>query len=299
MANPDVSALASSFVEFGGQIFGKKVLGWDLRNYGIQVRTNVKAPQALTKLSAVGGPRPYSAADHTSGNGVKFTDRVLTAYQSKWDSDFDPEEFRNTYLANAREGQAPFYEEAMGQLSKEYLAKIYSDVLYSGVRNGAGTAVADIADGWGTIIAAEITATTVTPVATGASTTANAVTKMEQLAQAAPLWMQEGGFVIYCSYASLWKYTAHYRTLNGFQLQKATTGDYPLDNMKAVIRPVAFMGTSARLIATVPNNLVIGTDIEQIQIASSVRRNIIETRPMMPIGCQIQDLDAIVVNDQA
>jgi len=43
----------------------------------------------------------------------------------------------------------------MGQLSKEYLAKIYSSVLYSGVRNESGTAVADIADGWGTIIAAE------------------------------------------------------------------------------------------------------------------------------------------------
>jgi len=301
MANPDVSAIASSFVEFGGDIFSKKVVNWKLRELGIQVRTNVNAPQPLTKLSAVGGPRPYATGDNTSGNGVKYTDRVLTAYQSKWDHDFDPEEFRNTYLATMALEGVGFAQAANEQIAKEYLAAIMNDVLLLGVRNGAGTTAAAIADGWGTIIAAEITATNITPVATGALTTANAVTKVEEMVAAFPTWMREyeTPIIMYCSYATMDKYVAHYRTLNGFKLDTSVKGDYALDGKNAILRPASFMKTSGRIIATVQNNLVFGTNIEQIQVAASVRRNVIESRPMMPVGCQIQDLDALVVNDQA
>jgi hypothetical protein len=127
MANPDLSAIATSFVERGGPIFAKRVLNWQLRKQGVQVRTNVKTPQAMTKLSAVGGPRPYRAVDDIAGNGVKFTDRTLTVYNSKWDYDFDPEEFRNTYLAN--DPQVPFAQAAAEQVAKEYLAGIQTSTL--------------------------------------------------------------------------------------------------------------------------------------------------------------------------
>jgi hypothetical protein len=301
MANPDVSAIASSFVEFGGEIFSKQVVNWKLRELGVQVRTNVKAPQPLVKLSGVGGPRPYATGDNASGNGVKYTDRVLTAYQSKWDHDFDPEEFRNTYLAAMALDGMSFAEAANQQIAKEYLASIINNVLLTGVRNGSGTTAAAIADGWGTIIAAEITATNITPVATGALSTSNAVTKVEEMVSAFPTWMREYDTPIigFCSYATMDKYVAHYRTLNGFKLDVSDKGDYKLDGKNAILRPAAFMKTSGRIIFTPKDNLVFGTDIEQIQVAASVRRNVIESRPMMPVGCQIQDLDALVVNDQA
>lgn len=297
MANPDLSALTTSFVELGGPIFGKAVLSWDLRKQGIQVRTNVNKPQAMTKLSAVGGPRPYAAADATSGNGVAFTDRVLTAYQSKWDYDFDPEEARNTYLADSPE--ATFAEYANQQVAKEYLDQIIRNTLWLGVRNGAGTTEADICDGWGTIIAALITATTITPIATGAMTNSNAVELFEQMVTEAPLVLREKDGIIYCSYASFDKYVKNYRDINGFGLNQSATGDYKLDNRNVIIRPVSFLGTSGRLVYTVANNLVFGTDTEQIAVAASMRRNIIEVRNLMPAGCQIQDLDVLAVNDQA
>jgi hypothetical protein len=82
-------------------------------------------------------------------------------------------------------------------------------------------------------------------------------------------------------------------------LKRTPEGDYKLDNINGIIRPVGWMNSSARLIATVENNLVFGTDIENVQVAASVRRNIIEARPMMAAGTQIQDLAAIFVNDQA
>ncbi len=300
MASPDIQITNDVFLKFGGSIFGKKVVTWDLRNQGVQVRTNVRTPQALTKLSAKGNPQPYSAADSTSGNGPKYTDRVLTAYQSKWDYDFDPEEFRNTYLADPN-NETPFAQAAIEQVAKEYLAYIDSDVLYTGVRDANGTDAADITNGWGTLIAAAVIAGDLVEVATGALTNANAVTKVEQLVNDAsfPLWMKKEGFIIYCSHATKAKYTQHYRTLNGFGFKANEVGDYPLDNENGVLRPVTWMGTSGRLIATVKDNLVFGTDLEQVDIASSMRRNILEVRQMMPVGCEIQDLEAMVINDQA
>lgn len=295
MATPDVSALATSFVG-GANVFRQNLLNWNLRNQGIQVRTNVNTPQAMTKLSAVGGPRPYRTQDDFT-TGATFTDRILTAYQGKWDHQFDPENFRNDYLATLPD--MPFEQAAIDQVAKTYLDKVIKNTLYLGVRNAGGTAAVDLCDGWGTIIAAAITATTLTPVVTGAIAPTDAVTKVETLAEGVPTWMREMGFMIYSSYNLFDKYKKHYRTLNGFGFEKSATGEYMLDGINAKLMPVSWMGTSQRLIATVPGNLVFGTDIEQITLHATPHLNILNIRQMMPVGCQIQDLEAIVVNDQA
>jgi hypothetical protein len=300
MALTDLQITANSFLEMGGPVFGKKVLSWNIRNRGLQVRTNVKVPQAMTKLSAKGTPRPYSSGDNTAGNGVKFTDRVLTAVQSKWDFDFDPEDFRNTYLAKA--DGAPFVEAANNQVADEYLNYLLTSTLYFGVKNAAGTTPADICDGFGTVIAAEITAVNLVPVVTGAITTANAVDKVEMVAEAVPAWMREEGkpaYFIHCSFNVLDKYKKHYRATYGYHFKPDETGGYKLDGINAYLVPQAFMGSSQRLIATIDGNLVVGTDIERVEVHATLRRNIIEVRQMMPLGVQIQDLDAIIVNDQA
>lgn len=295
MAAPSLTALETAFVG-GADVFRKNVLSWKLREQGIQVRTNVNAPQALAKLSAVGNPRPYATAD-AFGTGPDFSDRTLTAYQTKWDYEFDPENFRNTYLATLPD--MPFEQAAIDQVSKTYLDTILRLSLYLGVRNGAGTAAVDICDGWGTIIAAEITATNLTPITTGAITTANAVTQVELVADGVATWMKEMGFLIYCSYDIFQKFCAHYRTLNGFQYQRDVTGDYRIDGRNAFLRPVAWMGTSQRLIATLPNNLVFGTDLERVATHPTPHLNILQIRHMMPAGCQIADLEALYVNNVA
>lgn len=300
MANPNLAALtANKFVEAGPELLSKKVMNWNLKELGVEVRTNVSAPQALPKIGAEGEPRPYAAADHTNGNGVAITDRILTAYLSKWDYDFDPEEFRNTYLANLAKMKGNFVSEAAAQIAKEYLDKIYRNTLYLGVRNGTGTTAAAICDGWGTIIAAEITAENLTAVATGALSSSNAVTKVEQHYDAFPAWMKEVDAIIYCSRNNFSNYARHYRTLNGFKADIVSTNDIRIDNTNTILRAAGFMGTSGRLIGTVAGNLVFGTDVESVKVAASVRRNIVEARPMMNVGCQIKDLAAIVVNDQA
>jgi len=295
MATPNLAGLTAAFVG-GASIFRRKVLEWNIRQAGVQVRTNVKTPQALTKLSAEGGPRPYRTQDDFT-TGPKFTDRTLTVYMSKWDFDFDPENFRNTYLAMLPD--MPFEQACVDQVAKEYLDQVMRLTLYPGVRNAGGTTASDLWSGWGKIIADEITATNLTPVVTGAITAANAVTKVELVADAVPIWMMEQGYKIYCSYDVFKKYAAHYRTLNGFQFQKDAVGSYKLDNRNASLVPVSFWNASQRLAATPDNNFVFGTDLDGIEIHPTPHLNILQIRLMMAGGAQIQDLEALIVNDQA
>ena len=300
MSSPDISQLtANKFVELGGQVFGKKVMEWNLRELGVEVRVNVKAPQALTKLSATGGPRPYSAGDNTDGNGVAFSDRVLTAFLSKWDHDFDPEKFRNTYLAKAANDDTPFYMAATQQLAKEYLEKIYSNTLYLGVRDANGDAAVDICDGWGTILAALILANDIDPVATGAITAANAVEKIDLQFDSASDYLKKQEGLMYCSRTIFRHYAKRYRELYNQRADLVSDNQIRIDNTKTLLTVADFMGNSGRLIHTLPGNLVFGTDVESIKVAATVRRNIIEARPMMSAGCEFQDLDVLSTNDVA
>jgi hypothetical protein len=294
MATYTTSALTAAFVE-GASVFGKQVLDWNIRNAGIEVRTNVKAPQALTKLTADGAPRPYRIADDF--NGATFTDRILTVYMGKYDMQLDAEDLRNKYLATLPE--FPFEQFAVQQAAKQYLDAVTSSTLGLGVYNAAGTGAVDLFTGWLSIIAAEITATTIAPVVTGAITSANAVTKVEQVADAAPTLVKAQGFRVLCSYDVLSKYRIHYRTLNGFGFNKNERGGYQLDGVNGVLEPQAWMGTSQRLILTVDNNLVFGTDIEGISMHPTPYLNYLKTRLMMAGGCQIKDLAVLTVNDQA
>lgn len=296
MATFDISALTSAFVG-GADVFKKSLLAWDIRSVGVQVRTNVNTPQAMAKFSTDGQPRPYRAQDDF--NGSTFTNRILTAYQSKYDQQIDSEELRNTYLADLPE--MPFEQYALNQGADQFLDAIMRNTLWTGVRNAAGVNAAAICDGWGTIIAAEIVATTIVPVATGAITNANAVTQVELVADAVDVAMKANGFKILCSFNVLEKYRKHYRTLNAFGFNKNEKGMYQLDGINATLVPCSFMGSSQRLVATYDSNLVFGTDTEKLSNYPTPHLNLMQNRILFPAGCQIRDIGAEVfkVNDQA
>lgn len=297
MATYDISALTSAFVG-GAEVFKKFVLQWDLRNLGIQIRTNVNTPQAMAKLDADGEPRPYRAADDY--NGATFTDRVLTAYQSKYDLQLDVEELRNTYLADLPE--MPFEQYVLQQAIMKFMSKLQSDTVWLGVRNAGGAAAVDIIDGWGTILAADIISgdfPAANVIATNLISAANAVTEVEKVADAVDPEMKSSGFRILCSYNTLQFYRTHYRTLNGFGFNKTEKGQYQLDGSNAVLQPAKFLGTSGRLIATMDNNMVLGTDTERVSVHATPHLNLFQARIMFPIGCQWRDYDRVYVNDHA
>lgn len=296
---PDLSAISTSFNEFGGKIFRKNVTQWNLANQGIIVFKNVNTPIVLPRASATSGVRPYRSQDDTNA-AVTVDDRMLTVYQSKWDYDIDIETKRNTYLAKWNPGMAQFAPWINQVVAEEYLASLNDNTTYLGVRNGAGTTAAAVADGWGTIIANEITATKITPVTTTAITTAAlAGSEIPKVTAATPIWMKEKGYRVFCSYTVFKLYADYYASTYGFQFNPDATGRYRLNNVNAFLQATSWMGTSQRLIATIDDNLAIGTDGDRIQVASSIRRNVVEARSMMPIGYQIADLDAMVVNSNA
>jgi len=293
---PDLSKLTTAFVQWGGKILRKHVLAMNLKS-GITPYKNVKVPQAMTKLSALGGPRPYRDQDDVEGNGAEFTDRVLNVYQSKWDFNVDPERYRGKYLAS--DSKAPFYEYILDQVGTEYMSAIGNVTVGKGKRNANGTAAIDIADGWITVLAAECAKANPQLIAKaiGVINSTNAVAKVEAFATAQLAWWREKGFVIKCSWATFDAYKANYRALYGFSFEKSESGAYKLDGMDNVIlEPVSWI-TNDGLLGVVYDALAFGTDGDRITVAASMRRNIIEVRLLMPVGCEIEDIECVSVSD--
>lgn len=294
----DVSALATSLVKNGPAVMMSMVNKWDPgADFGIL--KNVQIPMALPKLSTAGTPRPYRAAKDTSGNDAVFTDRVLTVNQSKWDFNFDPETYRNTYLAAAGTQFDPknmqFWRYLAMKIMEDYLAQLNDSALYAGVYDSGGTGIADVMDGLVEIL----TNAGLTPVATGTFDETDAVTKVEQVAEAVPAWMRQGGFKIICSYTAADYYKKHYRTLNGYGFDQGT-GTIKLDKMNATLEPRSYMGTSLGLIVLPAKRqaIYIGTDGDSIKVHATPTLNTIDLRFMMPIGMQLADKAAVVINDQ-
>ena len=295
----DVSALATTLIKFGPAVIMKRINEWK-PNEDFQIAKNVKMPLALPKLSSAGEPRPYRTQQDTSGNGVTFTDRTLTVNQSKWDHTFDPETYRNTYLAEAGSQFDPnnlqFWQYLSNKLVDDYLAKVNDNAILDGVYNASGTATVDLLDG----LVETLTNMSLTPVVTGAITAANAVTKVELVAAAIPAWMRSAGFKIICSWTVFDFYKTHYRTLNPFGFDMRAAKSFPLDGYNATLEPRSYMGTSLGLIAvpTDKKNLWLGTDGESVAIHATPKLNTIDLRLMLPIGLQVADADAVVINDQ-
>lgn len=306
----DIASITSAFVQFGGEVIQKKLSKWDSVKQDFFIHRNLTQPKALTKIQALGNPRPYRTQDDFSGNDPKFSDRTLTAYQTKWDFQLDFEDLRNTYLSEVKGGLNPkttsLTDYILSHFADSYLDKVNLQTIGLGVRNGSGTTAADFCNGIRTMIATEISGGGLTPIATGVIASTDAVTKVETFCDGLPAWLREMGFKIICSYGLFDKYKKHYRTLNAFGFQPNAIGKYQLDGLMGTLEPRAWMGTSSRLIA-VPNLPVssydtvlhMGTNDNAIQVFATPHLNIIQIRMLMPIGLQISDLDAIFVNDQA
>lgn len=296
-ATPDLSALTTDFVKFGGKVFMKNVNALNLEGQGILVMKNLSQPEVLPKLSAVGNPRPYRADDDTSGNGVAFTDRTLTVRQSKWDFLYDPKKYFNTYLSKG--AADPYYQYSLDVIFAAYMAALNDSALGTGVYNGSGSTAAAICNGFLTIIAAEISGGDITPVVTGAVTSANAVEKVDLLIASFPEWMVQKGGKVLCSRTVFNYYVQRYRSLYNYQFKANADGEYMIDNYPAwSLKVASWMGSSNRLIATIADNLTVGFGADS-QVAATPSFNLIEVRTMIDIGCEIADLGALKVNDQA
>jgi hypothetical protein len=189
------------------------------------------------------------------------------------------------------------------EVIKTIAKDINDQAAYLGVYNAAGTTSVDMATGFGTIIAAEVTGGAITPVVTGAITTTNAVSKLELMNKAMPVAYRKAGYTQYVSYDVFDKYQEDYRERYSKYQEANVDGFYYLDgtSRKVKILPVTWMGTSQRIIATPKENLLMGTDmlsdlqkINTIPAMYTLGAGIVFT-----VGFEIRDLAAMRVNDVA
>ena len=296
--SPDVSAITSAFVQFGGDVLRKHVNMLEIAGDNFyKFYRNLQAPVVLTRLASAGNIRPYAKAAATNGNEPTFTDRTLTAHAGKWDFDIDFEEFRNTYLASGED--KPFYQVMLDKYGEDFWAQVNDSVAGNGVRNAGGSAAADVTNGWLTHLQTAIDDTDITEVTTGA-VSANGVDAILDMIGELPVWMRNTkGASILMSYDSFDAFTADYRATYGYTFQPRAVNEYVMDNTNIRLKACSWMGNSGRLIATVPGTLAWGTDGKGLKMYATETRNIIEVRALGAVGFQIADLDAIKVSDVA
>lgn len=162
-----------------------------------------------------------------------------------------------------------------------------------------------ISDGWGTIIANEITATNITPVVTGAVSNTNAVAKVELIVADMSTALYKKGGTVNLSPTDFKYYQQNLRTTYGYTAT-AGMGDgkhYVFGTgSKWEVVEAPWLGDSRRIIASTDKNLAFGTWLE------SDMNNIGNSVPTLhgakhvvnwAQGAEIGDLEAIKVSDQA
>jgi hypothetical protein len=162
-----------------------------------------------------------------------------------------------------------------------------------------------ISEGWGTIIAAEITASALPVTTTGAITSSNALDKLELMYNDMTVAHRKKGGIFLLSPDNYRDYVKHEQTVfpnvNDQNMGDGKKFIYGTAK-KWEVKEASWMGESGRVIATQKNNLVFGT-----YMADDANKiaNIVPTLHGYDAivkwlqGCQICDLEALYVNDQA
>lgn len=304
-SSPTITALAA----YGGK-YEKKLFSTLRNNLDLLKDTTVvpgiKNTLNLTKLTVGTGVRSYREQFDAQDTDLNYTPRVLATKLLKRDIQINPLKYRETWMSELMKPgvnpqDLPFaqyvYEQVVKQIASEVNDGAYLAVL------GAGASVADSFDGFAKIIADAILATDLTPVATGAITSVNAVASFESMMKSMPVAYRNNGFDIYTSYANWDLYQEDYREKYGKYIEPNTNGYFFIDSTKRKVKvvPATWLGSSSRLIATPKENILTGVDavgdFDKIHVETEFE--LIKLRLLFAIGSQFRDLAALRVNDQA
>lgn len=305
-------ALQSFVQQYDFNLLQKMFLGFHSAPF-LTAHEGIKGKKVLTEL-LTNGPlvRRYKSAFQPVQDAFEFKPRTLEVYPAKIDLQIFPQEFESSYLGMARSKgfnnlDNPF-ESHMLQGVLMQLGEEQEKAIWQGDQAAvpADTDTLDMMfDGFLKIIADALTATEITAVNTGSLTLADMVEQTESVYNALHPSMRMKEVLIYMSvdnwalYAQSYRenYSKHYmrKEINGLELIKLDAGN-------AWIVPVAGMGTSDRIIATLKANLNYGYDS-----ASDTMLNFEDDKRSIDMwadfkqGCQIGILHnhLIKVNNQA
>jgi hypothetical protein len=241
----------------------------------------------------------------------------LITVLNKVDFKIAPQDYEKSYAGAWRQrGQNPedwplaafCLEQVIEALQQEYEVAVWQGD--EAAVPAAGDFLRQTFDGYLKQIADAITATDLTPVATGALSSANIIAKLRDMYALVPTAYKERGFDIYMSYGLFDTFRMAYK--DAYKVDPAYVEianstyqgiRYELGNGNATIIPVPGMGTSGRVIMTHRSNLHIGIDDPGDTTMFNMEQEVRELKFWMDfrMGAKMTGLrDGVtVVNDQA
>lgn len=241
----------------------------------VTVLPDVKNKIRLTTLLIDSIVKPYSSTFNPSLGKIKFSPREIGVDVGKADLLLDPEEYRQTYLAEfTKKGvlrgpdDLPFSQYVWEAIFAKFGEELNNSTAYFGVKNAAGTAAVDVTDGFGTKLAAMITATEVTPNTIGALASSTAQAQLLTLWRSIPekFRVKKLAMTAYMSRSSYDAYedgldTKSYNT----GLGESFLGPKYLRHSDGLLelKPVSWMAGSSRVIITPKSNIILAADATQ------------------------------------
>lgn len=231
--------------------------------------SGVKGKLVLTELVLGTLVRRWSSDFNAVAGTVDFVPRELDVKKAKTELSFVPQNYETAYLGYMRRtGQNPDDLPFEAFTFAKVIQKIAQEIeiaLWQAVESGspaAGDPLTDVFDGYLHIIADEITATNLTPVAVsgGVWTTANIISTLESMYSNLDAAYKENEVHVFCSYEIMELYNRAYRDNHGNYAQRDHDGRMKLDFGPAYFRPTPGMTGSDRVLITPAANLHYGYD---------------------------------------
>lgn len=298
---PDVSAAAAYGTKFAKGIILK--IWSSLKDQGITVYPSIKGPTKFGKLSAGAGLKPYTGTFSATG-GIALTDRELVPTLAAYEFSLDPKKYYDTWAADmigaaATDKQIPFANYMWQEIAAEVEDELVNSVIGIGDTSDVSSNLAiRITNGLIKII----DAIGLTPVATGAITSADVITQLQAVYRSVPAKVRKYMMNMYVSQNTADLYNLKYRDLYHAMptYNEFAQTDLPLGSGKCKITPVEWLGDSDAVILTPQKNLVLGTDslsdMNQIKMVEKVYGY--DCAINFSVGFQVPDTEVIFINDQ-
>ena len=276
----------------------------------------VKGRMVMTELQVKDNLTKRWSQSFAGTDNVKFDPLVLEVVTQKVENSVIPQLFEGSYLGHMRRsGQSPTDFPFEAYILESILKKVNEELETAFWQGEAVASPADTdnliqtIDGVLHIIADLITATTITPVATGAFTSANAVTNLRTMWEQVDTAYKDGGTDIFMSYSIYDNYRIHYKTLFGTHPNEVTISNtdymglnFELGGGKTTIIPIAGMGTSGRVVICPRENLYYGYDALEDWSTWNFQQDVRELKYWMDFNFGVQMAmkrdGVLVVNDQ-
>lgn len=274
MANVIVPAqtdLATSAQQFRKELLLMPVIALEESTKHMNIRSGIRFRETVGELSGDIQLRPYSDSAVDS-SAMTITPRVLETYFGSVVKSFNPNSvYQTIYGSNITKGEAlkttDITRQILGYLSKK-IGENLNKVLWSAVRDDAGTTSADLFNGFDTITENEITAGTIAEANgnlfefTEDITTANAVDSLKAIYEAASDELQGQATKMFLPRSIYNAYVKDYQTSVGavpYNTEYKKTFLEGTDDLCELV-PVANKKGSKFIHLTTASNMLVGVD---------------------------------------